>query len=405
MTLIVHISLTPLAGAPIRIVDALNKYTDFSCRLINFNPDCYGRRTFPEDLIWQKEKDLCIELIKNADIIHFHHHIDLENNIFNINFKDFAKSECKFLKHFHSNKSFIIKTRKYQNFKNINAIVIAHCPERTFLSYIPIPNIIPINNKLLVPQKTNNKKVKVVFSTSSKKSMYEDRWQTKGYKEVHPLLIKLSKKLGFDYQLIENIPYEDAMRIKQNADIIVGDIVTGSYHLTELEGLSQGKCVLTKLDPRTVLNCASVLKCNEIPFINTNIKTLETILKILIENEKLRKEIGQYSRYWIEKYYDDKILVQNFVEVYEKLLNNEKIGRKDCEKFTLAKEFLNNEIYDIEFNLERQKINKIEKHNIKIKAILQNIFSVKNEIRNGIKRKQIKILGLKIAFRSKKKEN
>lgn len=50
--LVVHIAFSPLAGAPIRIVTALNAYTNMHARLINTNPAGYGKRTFPEDLIW-----------------------------------------------------------------------------------------------------------------------------------------------------------------------------------------------------------------------------------------------------------------------------------------------------------------------------------------------------------------
>jgi len=36
--LVLHVSKTSLAGAPIRIVNALNKYTDYKARLANFMP-------------------------------------------------------------------------------------------------------------------------------------------------------------------------------------------------------------------------------------------------------------------------------------------------------------------------------------------------------------------------------
>ena len=45
----VHVSYTPLAGSPIRIVNALNKWTDIKARLINLNPNIYGDRVFEED--------------------------------------------------------------------------------------------------------------------------------------------------------------------------------------------------------------------------------------------------------------------------------------------------------------------------------------------------------------------
>lgn len=79
--LIVHIAFSPLAGAPIRIVNALNAYTNMHARLINTNPAGYGKRTFPEDLIWKEaNKEECLELISKADIIQCYHWIDFDSD-------------------------------------------------------------------------------------------------------------------------------------------------------------------------------------------------------------------------------------------------------------------------------------------------------------------------------------
>ena len=50
---VVHLALTPLAGSPVRIVDALNKHTGVEARLVVRWPDMYGSRTFPGDLEWE----------------------------------------------------------------------------------------------------------------------------------------------------------------------------------------------------------------------------------------------------------------------------------------------------------------------------------------------------------------
>lgn len=103
--LVLHIAMTPLAGAPIRLVNALNKYTDFKSRLIVFNTKAYGTRTFPNDLDWQADKEKCLELISKADIIHLHHFIDIDStdNAFRINFKDIVKKVVNLLDNFIQN--------------------------------------------------------------------------------------------------------------------------------------------------------------------------------------------------------------------------------------------------------------------------------------------------------------
>ena len=51
--LILHIARTSLAGAPIRLVKALNKYTPYKARLLDFIPLKMedGEYKFPEDLV------------------------------------------------------------------------------------------------------------------------------------------------------------------------------------------------------------------------------------------------------------------------------------------------------------------------------------------------------------------
>ena len=74
---VVFITCTPLAGAPIRIANALNQYTEYKTRVIDLNPNCYGNRTFEEDLVWVENREECLQLISQADILHFHHFFDI----------------------------------------------------------------------------------------------------------------------------------------------------------------------------------------------------------------------------------------------------------------------------------------------------------------------------------------
>ncbi len=352
---VVHISKTSLAGAPIRIVQALNKYTNYEARLVNFMPTelSNGEYVFDEDLNWQDKnsRNEAIKLIKDADIIHLHHFMDLEfYNPFLINFKKETKSGCKFLRHYHTDKEYIAKNdldfnKLYPN-DNVPSIVIPHYPERTFLDYPIVPNIIPIRDKDYMPINNNNDKIKVAFSVSNKNSYKNERWATKGYPEVSAALRDLSDKMNFEYIEISDMPLKNALQIKQHADIIVGDIVTGSYHLTELEGLSLGKPTLTYLDQRSVMTFINTFCTKDIPFVNVNLNNLECALSDIIQNAELRKSIGEFSRVWMEEYYDDKILINVFVDIYENLLCGKEIIRSGMDNYKNVKEFLYNRIYD-----------------------------------------------------------
>src|SRR5258707_3441318 len=99
---VLHVALTPLAGSPIRIVNALNSYTEVRARLVVVDPGAYGSRTFPGDLDWQSQIDEVREVLEKADIIHLHHFFDLEDNPFRIDFRTLCGDRVRVVRQFHS---------------------------------------------------------------------------------------------------------------------------------------------------------------------------------------------------------------------------------------------------------------------------------------------------------------
>ena len=359
---IVFITLTPLAGAPIRIANALNQYTDYKVRVIDLNPNCYGKRVFPEDLDWIIDKEQCLEIISKADILQFFHFFDFEtdNNPFKFNFLANSKREAKFVRMFESDLNYISqgnqvdesiimipKERILQD--KYPKLVIPHYPERTFLDAFIVPNIIPINDEILSPKEVNNDIPKVFYSASSPNSMWITRCNTKGLPEIDYCFNKLKEKANFEFQTIQNLPYVDCQKIKQNSDIVIGDITSGSYHLTDLESLSQGKPTFTYLDSRSQLTLTNLLGCSDLPFINTRLEEIDLPFLELINDVSLQNELGEFSRFWIEKYYNERNLVKFYEEAYEKVLNGENLHRQSYLEFKEAKIFLYNKLYDLQW--------------------------------------------------------
>lgn len=234
-------------------------------------------------------------------------------------------------------------------------LVIPHCAERTFLDTFIVPNIIPINDEILIPNKVENEIKKVFYSASSPNSMWITRWNTKGLPEIDYCFNKLKEKANFEFQTIQNLPYVDCQKIKQNSDIVIGDITSGSYHLTDLESLSQGKPTFTYLDSRSQLTLTNLLGCNDLPFINTRLEEIELPFLEIIKDKNLQKEIGQFSRFWIEKYYNEQKLVKFYEEAYEKVLNNEPLHRQNYLQFKEAKVFLYNKLYDLQWQSRKNE--------------------------------------------------
>lgn len=331
--LVVHISYTPLAGAPIRIVNALNKYTIYKSRLININPNCYGKRVFPEDLIWEKDREEALELIEKADIIHLNHWMDIENNGFGINIKSLVKPSCKFIRMFHTGINTVARNNKREIERILDdpypKLVIAQYHERTCLRAMVTPNIVPINDELYTPleqlNENNNEKPVIFYSYTADNSGFSSRWDTKGTPEVFNLL------KGFEsianILKITNTPFLECLSMKRHSDIVIDDIMTGSYHLTSLEALSQGKVVLSYLDNRTQDILKEITGAKYLPFVNVKVEEAKYVLEELCKNKKLRQDIGKHSRDWMEKYYNDRDMIKFYEKAYENVLNGVDISR------------------------------------------------------------------------------
>jgi hypothetical protein len=167
--------------------------------------------------------------------------------------------------------------------------------------------------------------------------------------------------VDFEFEIVQNTPYEQCQKIKRRSDIVIGDTTSGSYHLTDLEALSQGKPTFTYLDNRSQMVLQSLVKCGDLPFVNARLEEIDLPFSAVVKDEKLRKEIGLFSRQWIEKYYTDKDLVRFYVEAYTRLLNDEPLKRQKEFDFPDAKQFLFNTLYDLQWETRKSKLQIVSK--------------------------------------------
>ncbi len=346
---IVHISLTPIAGAPIRLVNALNKYSDFEARLINLNPNHYGHRSFEEDLSWFKDKDQCLDVIKKADIIHLHNYFNYTDsgNQFGFNLKEVAKENAVFIRQYHSVPGLINAKDDF-----LPTLVIPHNASRYYPLAKIVPNIIPENDINHLNIDKNNKRPLVIYTPSSKNSAFfslYSRWDTKSYPEVLKIVKQAQKVVDFDFRVVTNTPHEECLKLKQQADIVIDDVATGSMHLSALEGLSQGAVVLSYLDNTVYNNFLNLTGSKELPVVNVRLKEMKQALIDLVKDKDLRKDLSDYSRYWIENYYSEEKMIKHYIKAYDELMSTGEI--KVESKFPLAEGFIREQVPEYSWSM------------------------------------------------------
>lgn len=317
---IVHLSYTPLAGAPIRLVTAINHYTNIKSRLIVLKPNIYGSRTFPNDLIWEKDKEIAIELIEEADILHYHHdQLFINSLIPEIN--SYIKKKTRILRQHHSAPNDLRKK------KSLNAeIVIPHYPERYFPQARLVPNIIDVDfMKKFIKKK--DEPYDIVFCPSMPKTnAYKERWSTKAAPEVINILKRF---INNKIEIVFDRPFSEAINARANSKIVIDDTVTGSIHQGGLEAAALGILTVCHIDRRMEYTLKNLTGSDKLPFISTKLENLANCLNELLNLTDVElKEIGSVTKKWMEQYYAPKILIQNYVECYQDLLVSEEFFKK-----------------------------------------------------------------------------
>jgi len=112
----------------------------------------------------------------------------------------------------------------------------------------------------------------------------------KGTKYILEAVEKLKEEgYDFDFILVEKKTHDEAMKIYEDADIII-DQLTYGFTLFSIESMAMGKPVLTYIREDLIKYYP------DLPIISTHRDNINENLKLLIENADLRKELGVKGR-------------------------------------------------------------------------------------------------------------
>ncbi|WP_028227776.1 glycosyltransferase family protein [Paraburkholderia ferrariae] len=315
---VVHLSNTPVAGSPGNIVSALNRHTDIEARHVVFNASAYGARTFAVDIDWQTRRDEALAAIDAADVIHIHQYFEFYQTFGDDLPKRFGGR--KLIRQYHSAPALWAKqdsallTRIVTD--PVPQLVIAQGPERYYPFARVVPNLVPLYDGRYLPGPEADGPPVVVYSPSGRASAWKTRWETKGAPQTLALLRKLERKGLCRVQVIVDTPHDACLRIKQAAALAVDECVTGNYHLSGLEALSQGKPTIGHLDARVQSQLRHLTGAVELPWVDVRLEEAEPVLRALLADRRLREEVGAASRRWMETYYDEATLVGHYRRAY-----------------------------------------------------------------------------------------
>lgn len=139
----------------------------------------------------------------------------------------------------------------------------------------------------------------------------------KGTHYVERAIAQLQKELSFRYVRVEKLPHHQAVQLYRQADIVVDQLLCGSYGLLSVEAMALGKPVVAHIRPDLVGTYGMA-----VPICNANPDTIHDVLKALIRSPDMRVQAGMAGRKYVEQIHDSNKVVDQLLRVYQLVMNN-----------------------------------------------------------------------------------
>ncbi len=136
----------------------------------------------------------------------------------------------------------------------------------------------------------------------------------KGSEYVEKAIADLNGKVPFNYRTIEKMSHDEAMKQYLKADIIIDQILCGTYGMLSVEAMAMGKVVVAYVrdDVRAQIPY-------ELPIVTASPDTIRDVLLELVQNPEKRRQIGIAGRNFVKRYHAVEQVVPKILKVYAQL--------------------------------------------------------------------------------------
>ncbi len=307
------------AGMGIAFTNAINRYTDHTCRLIS-TAERYGLNFETDIHLPDIENDAYGEveqLLKDTDIIHFHMLRNENSHLGPLVIRDFIKGK-RILHHHHGHPDYLINVAAYnEKYRRLNRKVIVSTPDllQVAENAVWVPNLVPINDVHYMPcyeESLPEAPLKICQAPTRK------------YDKHTAVFTQVMGEIGSAFPNVEQVVYEkiphiECLKLKRKCHIIF-DHMRGWFGISSLESLSHGKPVIAGLDDWNVKCIMDFTGAENLPWvIAQSRKELKNQLEKLIKDKELRADIGKRSRSFMETCWTEQHALKILLDVYNTL--------------------------------------------------------------------------------------
>ena len=311
---IVMVSTNDPAGTAISFMHAINRHTEHQCRLIT--TEIRYNFMFEKDLHlpWLKEFGEVEQVLRQADLFHFHMGADEDLPLGPFRVRDFLKDQ-PVIHHHHGEPAFRENPRRFADReKELGRKGIVSTPDllRGYPEATWIPNIVPMNTDPYLPKKSVKSGDTIVVGHSPTKK------ELKNTAEFRCVMERISERKGeVTSRIIENTPHLECLSLKRDCDIFF-DHMQGYFGVSSLEALSQGVPTIAGLDEWNIDHLRDFAGRDDLPWVIARDESeLEGVVEDLISSSTLRMRIGNQSRRWMEECWGEGPIAEKLGQVYE----------------------------------------------------------------------------------------
>lgn len=176
--------------------------------------------------------------------------------------------------------------------------------------YYETVHVLPLacNTEEIVPSYPDpHRAIPVVMHAPTNRDFKGSAYVEQAMERLHPLA-------QFEYKLIEKMPHAKAMELYAQGDIIVDQLLCGTYGMLSVEAMALGKVVISYVrdDVRAQLP-------SEFPVVVATPETLDDVLLPLLKDGQLRHEIGKRSHEFVKNFHSVARVTKQLAEIYASL--------------------------------------------------------------------------------------
>ncbi len=317
---IVHITPTPLVGAPGKIAWAqrMSGHRSLAVALSDYPEGGPLKKTFLAHTLEIDDftRAHIDKSVRNADIIHLHNFL--------------PDNWIKWLKNLNQTAAFVYQAHSplregplYTERANDIApfefklkLVVGQFQGRFYPSFLPVPNLVLSPPSIRKYQA--GEKLRVMFSPTHKRG---GRWNAKHSKELENSLSDLSQLNKIEViSPKQPVPPETLMELRRTCHVSIDEIATGGFHLVSLEAMCAGNIIINRADYFAKTTFSTFCDGQLPPFHYADNSCIAKVLLRLSEDWQETSRLQQKSYNFFCRYCDPMRLIGVYDAAYESIL-------------------------------------------------------------------------------------